>query len=415
MGMGGGKGGASAPTIDPRPAINQFNKAADEIAAKYPEALKVMQSAILQGTDLTLQGLSKQQQATLPYSETALDAMNELRMMTGMAPISPTAAMAGRMQNVIDRATSSGVKVPKELQMKFNAAVNSLEGAESIEDIDARAKSVTQVQQSLTDVTGGLDKLAADYRKKTMEVPGKPGLYKVERNGRLVGNYTYDQLPAQYKAQLARAGLPPEYGAPATTKPDPSGQATADVIDNWTTELSDISTDFSTKYTKEAGKGYTPEEIQKKVESTPGYQFQLGQGLKAIERTQAAKGMLSSGNTLMAAQEYGAGLASQTYQQSLQNYASLAGMNLPSAGAYAQGLGQMGQFQGQQAQVYGGITQQSMQDVANARAGAYNNAGNAYLQTAIKNAEMQMEAQKANMASQNAMMSGVFGLAKGFF
>jgi len=45
----------------------------------------------------------------------------------------------------------------------------------------------------------------------------------------------------------------------------------------------------------------------------PGYQFQFGQGLQAIDRGAAAKGMVTSGNTLNAEQQYGTGLADQSY------------------------------------------------------------------------------------------------------
>jgi hypothetical protein len=45
----------------------------------------------------------------------------------------------------------------------------------------------------------------------------------------------------------------------------------------------------------------------------PGYQFQFDQGLQAIDRGAAAKGMVTSGNTLNAEQKYGTGLADQSY------------------------------------------------------------------------------------------------------
>ncbi len=52
---------------------------------------------------------------------------------------------------------------------------------------------------------------------------------------------------------------------------------------------------------------------------TPGYQFALGQGLQGIERGAAARGNLLTGGLLQAEQQYGQGLASQTYQQTFNN------------------------------------------------------------------------------------------------
>lgn len=54
-------------------------------------------------------------------------------------------------------------------------------------------------------------------------------------------------------------------------------------------------------------------------ESSPGYQFQLDQGLEAINRARNARGMLNSGNTDRDAQIYGQGLAKQDYQTWLNN------------------------------------------------------------------------------------------------
>src|SRR6185312_2673910 len=47
-------------------------------------------------------------------------------------------------------------------------------------------------------------------------------------------------------------------------------------------------------------------------QTNPGYQFQLNQGLQAIDRGAASKGMVTSGNTLNAEQQYGTGLANQS-------------------------------------------------------------------------------------------------------
>jgi hypothetical protein len=72
-------------------------------------------------------------------------------------------------------------------------------------------------------------------------------------------------------------------------------------------------------YAGALGIGGSPAQIQKQLEATPGYQFTLGQGLQAIDRGAASRGLTTSGNTIAAEQKYGAGLADQTYQQYVQN------------------------------------------------------------------------------------------------
>ena len=50
-------------------------------------------------------------------------------------------------------------------------------------------------------------------------------------------------------------------------------------------------------------------------QTSPGYQFSLDQGLRAVDAGAAANGMLRSGATLKAEQTFGTGLADQEFQQ----------------------------------------------------------------------------------------------------
>lgn len=77
-------------------------------------------------------------------------------------------------------------------------------------------------------------------------------------------------------------------------------------------------------------------------QANPGYQFQMDQGLQALNRTHAAAGNLSSGNADADALKFGTGLANQSYQgylAGLQPY--LGGQQQATAGAanVATGLG----------------------------------------------------------------------------
>lgn len=98
-------------------------------------------------------------------------------------------------------------------------------------------------------------------------------------------------------------------------------------------------------------------------ENTPGYQFARNQGISALDASAAARGNLLSGNQTKAIQDYGTGLANQTYQQyvgNLQNQANLGGQ---AAGGYGSALagGANALAQGGQAnansnnQMFGGI------------------------------------------------------------
>jgi hypothetical protein len=82
--------------------------------------------------------------------------------------------------------------------------------------------------------------------------------------------------------------------------------------------------------------GYT---TGRAFEGTPGYQFQMDEGLRAIDRSAASRGRLQSGATQRAAQRYGTGLASQEFNNYSNRIASLAGLGQTAGTA----VGQIGQ------------------------------------------------------------------------
>jgi hypothetical protein len=92
---------------------------------------------------------------------------------------------------------------------------------------------------------------------------------------------------------------------------------------------------------------FTPPTLQQ-AEQTPGYQFNLQQGTQAINENAAATGNLNSGNTGVALEKFGQGLAQNTYQQAYSNALQAYNTNLGAASTGVNyGLnstGQLGQF-----------------------------------------------------------------------
>ncbi|HEV8492027.1 MAG TPA: hypothetical protein VGR76_07140 [Candidatus Angelobacter sp.] len=69
-------------------------------------------------------------------------------------------------------------------------------------------------------------------------------------------------------------------------------------------------------------------------QTNPGYQFQMDQGLQALNRTHAAAGNLSSGNADTDALKYATGLADQSYGQYIAGLSPyLGGQQTATAGA----------------------------------------------------------------------------------
>jgi hypothetical protein len=146
--------------------------------------------------------------------------------------------------------------------------------------------------------------------------------------------------------------------------------------------------------------GYDPASAMKNFgaadfQADPGYAFRLSEGMKALDRTAAARGGLLSGSTLKGAQRYGSDLASQEYQNAFNRYQANRGLQAQEYGnafnrfqtertntlAPLQSLAGVGQSAAQQAQQasqnYAAGTTASLGNYGNAAASNMIGAGNA--------------------------------------
>lgn len=83
---------------------------------------------------------------------------------------------------------------------------------------------------------------------------------------------------------------------------------------------------------------YTPFGM-KQFQTDPGYQFRMAEGVKALERSAAARGLLQSGGTLKDITRFGQDVASSEYQNAFQRYLTERQAKL-SPLEYQIGLGQ---------------------------------------------------------------------------
>ena len=69
--------------------------------------------------------------------------------------------------------------------------------------------------------------------------------------------------------------------------------------------------------------------------TSPGYQWQMGEGLRAVDAGAAANGLLRSGAALKAEQTFGAGLADSDFGNYWNRLQQLSGAGLTAAGGIA--------------------------------------------------------------------------------
>lgn len=126
------------------------------------------------------------------------------------------------------------------------------------------------------------------------------------------------------------------------------------------------------------GKYATAEFGMDKFQADPGYAFRMSEGMKALERSAAARGGLLSGANLKNTQRFGQDLASQEYQNAfnryqtqrtntLNPYASLGGVAQSSANTL-----------GTQAGAYGNAMASNIIGSGNAQAAGQIGSANAY-------------------------------------
>lgn len=126
------------------------------------------------------------------------------------------------------------------------------------------------------------------------------------------------------------------------------------------------------------------------LEATPGYQFQKAEGLKAIDRSNSARGILNSGGADKARIRYAEGVAASNYDSFTNRLAALAGVGQSATGSTAaagsaaanaitSAYGVNGQNQANAATAAGNARASSFANTGSAINGTVNNLASLYL------------------------------------
>ncbi len=141
---------------------------------------------------------------------------------------------------------------------------------------------------------------------------------------------------------------------------------------------------------------------QAALQNTPGYQFNLSQGLRGVQNSAAARGLGASGAALKGAATFATGLADSTYQNQFNN------ANTNQTNAYNRLMGLVTSGQNAAAQ-----TGSAGVSAANGISQAYTNAGNA--QAAAYNNMGAAGGYAANSLVAGANKAGLFGGTGGLY
>lgn len=410
----GGKGqpDEKVPQVDITQSLKWFQEAADLQTEYYNEGLNYYRDALKAAAYEVNQGYTNANNTLKPLSYSSTQALNEQMRMMGLDPLSAT-------HDAYDKSGQVGLS--EDIQKMISEA-------EQLKDPTERARAKQEIMSNINSNLTTLQQMADQQGSALSGLAGPRTI-----TGKLYNDADYAETPGgtsftglfhsgeyrvtdEEKAIMTAAGFEgdysnwytPEqlaaYNAKAKSTYD---QHKADMLAQQNALMAKIKginefgKEYDSLYTDEYDRGYTGEEVAARVASTPGYQFQLDQGTKAIERQGAAKGMLGSGNTLTALTNYGQELAQNYYGVYMDNLARIVNEGSGATQQIAQNQVNQGKDYGALIEAGGAAMNQTAQLVGNAHATSKYQAGQLFADAAQFNASMQYSGIQAGLNRQH--------------
>lgn len=380
--MGKGSSGASAGqatgyAVDTAAMQAAFAAGADEVRREFPRGLEQFQNYAEQSLSgyLKLQGQANQ--VLVPFSDAATAAVGDLRYFLGLPGLSPTANTAAAVRSAAQQATvGTGNAQYASIGNAMIELSQKMDNAEKLSDPSQRQAASLDIY---ADTQSIIERINTDQE----QVPLYGDQLTAEDKQRRMS--TLENLEAQFRAPIQQ-----------------------------------FQRNYDTQF--DPNKRPDPQEITDRLTQLPEYQMKLQQGTQAMERSQAARGVLQSGNALIEAQQFGQGLAESAYQSHISQVSGLLGITMPAAGAMSQNMSKTGdtllqtQYNMGQTRQKSIETQAQLQMQNNQMLGgelnraAISTAGN-YTNASIANAQMQTQASMQNAQSAQSSQQGMGALA----
>lgn len=359
------------PQVDISQSLAWFREAADAQANAYQQGLDYYTNALKQAANEIKAGYAKSNATLAPISFASTQALNEQMRMMGLDPMPATASLSGTL---------------KDMGIKPEIA-NQIDMAAKIKDPAARAQAKQDIISSIANQKQSLN--LDEIRTSLGPRPDSDSLqYQTKKVGAPSGPTA--EWNAYVDAQKqATAAWDSKYNDLVASKK-------ADMVKN-NTMLDAISSQFNNTYADTYDAGYTGQQVTDRITSTPGYKFQLDQGTQAVERQGAAKGMLGSGNTLIALQNYGQGLAQNYYGMYMDNLARITAEGSGATSQIAANQAQEGRDYGALWQAGGEAGMKTYGAIGDAKAQSLYNQGNLYADAAKFNTSLQFNGIQADL------------------
>lgn len=431
--------GLSIAQVDPSGAIDYFKKAANLFNSNAMVGIDLYKGAIQNAIDSINSTTDKSNLELNRIVARGTPASNEYMRMLGLNPPSDlaTSGFFDQVKNsgygdiAEQMAKAEGIADPKQRALAKQNIINQLNTQGSfLTDTEKQ----NAMQSGMLGVSSPTNVMSVEEFLKSNKMQGaidnskflqyQKGLAsgtstRPEDGGRIPLDVLSPQGQAAYNKYLedVKSG----YAGQQTSA---GQQMTAEALAKKQQQAKELADQYASGYAGKLDKGYSGTEITKKLQSTPGYQFQRNMGEQGIARAAAASGMLGSGNTGAALSEFNQNLANNYYQGFLNNLSPLMQSGDNATAAMANNYMSKG---GSLAQLYGNMGSgllSAYQNIGQAYSNAYTNSGSAFLNTALANMTAQNDAIKtknqqnfdASQNSQrNALQAGYLNLANSQF
>lgn len=393
-GQGKGQPDEKVPQIEISQALAWADEAAQTQDRYYREGLSYYQQALNEARKEINRGFTQANQVLMPLHYSSTQALNEQMRMLGLDPIQATVGFGDTLKSEFEMIRD---QIPEASGLVTSLA-SQFDKATQFKNKDEREAFRQQLPQTIQSGVQSLRQQAEVDKQNALKALGAPPAQPPVQSFNPIALWStgigWDNVKAYEEQVAAWKNSLSEYNS---KKADIESRYVnkLQAIEQYGSQLSSIGQNFLDQYTSEYEKGYTGKQVEEKITSTPGYKFQYEQGQKGIERQMAARGMLGSGNTLLAAQEFGQNLAQNYYNTYMDRLGQIVQEGMP-------GTMQLSANKATEGQLYAGLREAGGQATMN----TYQNIGNAYATSLYNKSSMYVDAAKTNAALQ---MQGIEG------
>lgn len=313
MPLGGGQQQQTGGTVVGGPSADAAytaayyqGNAAQQAANAYQSSVSDAISQIRQQYGAAIQGLT-------PYTQTGIQALDQLNQYLGldpykmMAPAAPTAP-------TVDDATINNY-ILKNTHSFYN-------------DPSTNAGTPTYVY---TGLGNNVANIAGDsYMRAGQDVNGSSTYGSGALRVPVSGMQAYGDANAFINNEQLTKYLKDQLTQKALADPNSTLSQNYKSAQDLYNQQSDTYNKAQT-WAQQYGTPLSSQELSDRITNQPGYQAQLNSGIDAIQRAASAKGSLGSGRLLQALSDYGSNQLSTYYGNTLSRLAQIAGSGQTAA------------------------------------------------------------------------------------